>query len=381
MFRSLFSPGSTNDFSYRWFFPVALAGLVHGMVRMILPLSPASIYWHREAVIGLFLLPAAFGFLFTAGPRFFAASSATNGELAVALVTMAALWITALMDAPEAYVVLKLLLVVQLLVFVSRRFFSRRSGIPVFSPFLFLALGSGVLGVAAQWISLHDSRLVWTELARSLYFHGMFSILFYGVGTKFFPVVTGTVRNRHMSRYERLVVSSHLLWLGMAVLLLATFVAEGLGWIRPAMIVRAVVVFFLAKEGWLLLQRSPRRGVSTFFLKLALWTIVIGHIVFPFFPEQRVHLYHAIFAGGFLPGAIIVMGRVALAHDRLDLDAEIRSKLGATGLALFVLAAWTRVSAHLTRSYTLHLVSAAAVVIAGVLLVLLVYARLRRTRR
>lgn len=378
--RPVFLSVQANEHSYRLFFPIALLGLIHGMVRMVLPLSPENIYWHREVVIGLFLLPAAFGFLFTAGPRFFASRSATNLEAACGAFTVVLMWMAALVGWAGVFVFLKGLLISQLLVFVGVRFFTRKSGIPVFTPFLFVGLLSGLAGVAAQGISLYDSLPLWLELSRSLYFHGMFSILFFGVGTKFFPVVTGTVRNRNLSKHERFVISSHGLWTTMALLLFTTFLVEGMGWVRPAMLVRAAVVLFVAREGWLLFHRAPRRGVSTFFLKLALWSIVLAQFVFPFFPEQRVHLYHAIFAGGFLPGVIIVMGRVSLAHDGLDLNAELRSKLGAAGLGLFALAAWTRVSAHLTRSYTMHLISAAAVVMIGVLLVSVLYLRLRRSR-
>ncbi len=367
---------------YRLFFPIGIIGLLYGLTRMILPFSGEGVYWHREAMIGLFLLPVAVGFMFTAGPKFFASFLPHTVELVLAALLFTAMFIFSLLDLRLFYHMTKLAVLAVLLTFLTVRFIRRRSGNPVFSSFLFLGPLSGLLGSVAALLSFNSSQPIFYEWQRSLYFHGMFWILFFGVGVKFFPMITLTTRGlRDLTSYEKFVSSSHALWTTIGIVLLASFVAEGAGYVRSAMWVRALALLFMAKEGWLLFYKSPRKGVFTFFLKTGLWTILLAHFIFPFFPEQRVHLYHLVFTAGFMMGTLLVMGRVSLAHERLPLDVEMRSRIAGTAFFLIYLAAWTRATAHLIPSYVFHLRYAAAIAALAVIMLVGLYFWLYRRQR
>jgi uncharacterized protein involved in response to NO len=354
---------------YRMFFPVGIVGLLYALTRMILPFSGEGVYWHREAMIGLFLMPVAVGFLFTAGPKFFASFLPHAVELVGGFALFLSMFVFSLLDLRLPFHIAKITLLLLLLNFLAIRFIKRRSGNPVFSSFVFLGPLAGLLGSIAALISLFSSQSIFYEWSRSLYFHGMFWILFFGVGVKFFPMITLTTRGlRDLTPYEKFVSSSHALWTAIAVILLGSFIIEGAGFVKTAMWVRALALFFMAKEGWLLFIKSPRKGVFTFFLKAGLWTTLLAHFVFPFFPEQRVHLYHLVFTGGFMMGTLLVMGRVSLAHERLPLDTEVKSKVAAAAFFLIYMATWVRATAHLVPTYLPHLQYAAAMAALGVVL-------------
>lgn len=346
LLQAMFPTGGENQNPYRIFFPIGIFGILYGMTRMLLPFSPDNVYWHREAMIGLFLVPISVGFLFTAGPRFFASYPAKNMEVGFMFSSFLFVIVMSLFNLRLLYSVGMVVLLFQLVLFVSRRYFSRRSGNPIFASFIFLGPTSGFLGNVAGLISFFTPDPVWGELHKSLYLHGMFWILFFGVGVKFFPMLTLSTRSltKEPSKYVQIVSKSHQLWGVVGLLLLVSFVVEGLGFVQPAMWARAFIVLFMAREGWMLFHHSPRKGVFTFFLKLALWTVVVSHFVFPFFPELRAHLYHAVFTGGFLMGTLIVMGRVSLSHERLSLEVEVRSTPARIGFTLIYIAMLIRIT-------------------------------------
>jgi hypothetical protein len=364
---------------YRLFFPIGIVGLLYALFRMILPFSGEGVYWHREAMIGLFLLPVAVGFLFTAGPKFFASFLPHEGELLGAGVLFISMFLFSLLDLRPAFHVAKTALLLLLISFLTLRFIKRRSENPIFSSFVFLGPLTGLAGSISALVSHYSSNPVFYEMSRSLYYHGMFWILFFGVGVRFFPMITFTTGGlRELTPYEKFVSSSQALWLTISVILAVTFLLEGAGYVKTSMWIRAFILLFMAKEGWLLFLKSPRRGVFTFFLKAGLWTTLLAHFVFPLFSDQRMHLYHFVFVAGLMMGTLLVMGRVSLAHERLPPDTEVKSRVAATAFALIYGAAWVRATAHILPSYLSHLRYASGMAMIGVILLAGLYIYLYR---
>lgn len=134
---------------YRIFFPFGIVGLLYALTRMILPFSGEGLYWHREATIGLFLLPVTVGFLFTAAPRFFASFLPHALELAGGSVLFLSMFVFSLLDLRLPFHIAKITLLLLLLNFLAIRFIKRRSGNPVFSSFLFFGpLACSVVSLA-----------------------------------------------------------------------------------------------------------------------------------------------------------------------------------------------------------------------------------------
>lgn len=163
-------------------------------------------------------------------------------------------------------------------------------------------------------------------------------------------------------------------WYGFSFAFLFTFLLEALQYIFIALWIRAFLVLFLSHEAWYLYFPAPRKGVYTFFIKLFLYSIVIGHFIFPFFPEYKMHLYHVIFVGGYLGLVLIVVGRVLISHEKLDLNLEVKSKFLAIIFSLIYIAMWARITAFLiVNSYENHLKYASLTGIIAVVLYLIFF--------
>lgn len=344
---------------------------------MVVPLNAYALIWHREWMIGLFLLPIMIGFLFTAGPRFYASFPVTWIELLLALLSLMGMIATAALGHELGFVISKLFAILVLLTFLLVRIAKRTSGFPIFSPFILGSFALGILGSVAHLLlalQVHASIQIdfiapdqLVQLRSSCYYIGMFQVLIYGAGTRFFPMMTIVARPGG-TPYGKLIGSSKLLWFGVALIFSLTFIAEGLGFISSALWTRAVVVTFIGVEGWLVFRKFEAKGVYPVFVRIVLITAIVAQILYPFFPGQRVHLYHATFVGIFGMGVLMVVGHVIIAHEKLDLSMRNSSRIFAIAMSLLYLGLLTRATAQITKSYAFHLQMAAICALLGVLL-------------
>ncbi|MCE9598831.1 MAG: NnrS family protein [Spirochaetia bacterium] len=361
---------------YRLFFPIAFFGIVTGLSLMVVPLNAYGMQWHREWMIGLFLLPIMIGFLFTAGPKFYASFPVTWLELVLALLCFLGMAISATLGNELSFALLKLFAISVLLCFLMVRILKRSSGFPIFSPFILGSILLGVIGSMAHVLLaiqiqypafdlVSVDRLI--SLRSACYFTGMFQVLIYGAGMRFFPMMTIVARPGDTA-YGKLIGSSKLLWFSVAVLFVLTFILEGSGFAQPALWLRAFIVAFIGIEGWLVFRKFQASGVYPFFVRLVLITAIVAQVIYPLFPGQRVHLYHATFVGIFGMGVLMVAGHVIIAHEKLNLSMRNTSRAFAIALGLLFLALLTRTTAQLTKSYPFHLQMAAICALIGVLL-------------
>lgn len=359
---------------YRFFFPFAFLGLLLGLGVIFLPLNQNTIFWHREILITLFLLPIATGFLYTAVPRFFNSYYAKNREVFFTLFLLILLFIFVITQKNNYYIFIKFFYILQINIFVIERFWNKKSGSPLFTPFIFISLFSGLFGTIFQILYFFYSVPIFYLLFFNLYYYATFMILLFGVGIKFFPMLTLTIPFSDERKYQILskkLYSSVKFWYLFSFIFLFTFVLEAFQFIKIALWIRAFLILFLAYEGWYLFFPAQRKGIFTFFIKLFLYTIVIGHFIFPFFLELKPHLYHIIFVGGYLGLVLLVVGRVLISHERLDLNLEVRSKTLGFIFGLIYLALWTRVTVFLIpKSYENHLKYASLTALIGILIYL-----------
>lgn len=364
---------NTLENPYRFFFPFSFLGLFYGLTLVILPLSSDIIFWHKEVLITLYLLPVATGFLYTATPRFFNSYFAKEHEIFLTIIWIILLFIFALFQNIKFFILTKFVYILQIFIFVMLRFFYKKSGNPLFSPFIFVSLMSGLFGVLLQILYVFFNLTIFYRYYYVLYYYAMFWILLFGIGTKFFPMLTLTVPLSETRKYQILpknLYNSHIFWTLYSLLFLFTFILEATDYIKTGLWIRAFLVLFLSHEAWYLYFSSQRKGIYTFFIKLYLYSIVIGHFLFPVFLQYKQHLYHTIFVGGYLGLVLIVMGRVIISHEKLDLNLEVKSRYLAIIFTLIYLALWTRITAQFVGTYQNHLVYASLTAIIALIMFL-----------
>jgi hypothetical protein len=400
---------------YRYFFPLAAMGLVFGVgLWSASPAGPmARAYlWHAEAMIALFLLPVGAGFLLYTLPRFFATARATPLEAwTLFLLQFSMLGIAifgAVAPIAQAYPVfaiyslVKFASVAWLALFAARRYPGRDKFKPIFQSFftggLALAL-SGSLAQTVAHLAAHaiaatgDARLAqsfaenfapWRlfliEYHRAAFQYGFFWMLFTGMGIRLFPMLTLSTRPADAPEWQKRFAYNRKPWILVSTLLAATFVLQALlaretdgaaSSLQRIMLtanfgLRAALSVFVAWQGWLLFQRSARRGIVPFFLKLALLTTLVGHGLVAVFPGEAKHWSHLVFGAGFGMGTMLVMTRIVLAHEQADLHREIVSRAFLFAFGAIYLSVWTRATAHLLAGYLPHLSYAALLWLSGV---------------
>jgi hypothetical protein len=367
---------NTLENPYRFFFPISIIGLISGLILVLYPINYNIIFWHREILITLYLMPVATGFLYTATPRFFNSFFAKGYEIFLTILWILLLFVFYFLGNLKLYVIVKFIYLLQVFSFVLLRFLKRKSGNPLFAPFIFISLIAGLMGGLAQVFAVFFNRSEFFLYYHVLYLYAMFWILLFGVGTKFFPMLTLTTPlsdNRKYQILSKKVYNSHLFWYIFSILFLVTFIFEATRYQILFLWIRAILVLFLSYEAWYLYFPAQRKGIYTFFIKLFLYTIVIGHFLFPLFSEHKQHLYHILFVGGYLGLVLIVVGRVLISHEKLDLTLEVKSKILATIFTLIYIALWTRATAYLVKTYENHLKYASLTALIAIILYIIFF--------
>ena len=356
---------------YRLFFSFSLAGVISGLSLFIFSYSGVSIFWHRELMITLFLMPAATGFLFTASPRFLVTAPAKDHEIWIAAFLYTSLFVCFFFQLDLWFIGLKWILIGWVALFFGRRWWPRKTKNPYWPPFILASFLAGFIGVSIQLIERFisvDASL--SLLGHSLYFDAMFWILLFGIGIKFFPMLTGAAAPVYHAKRRSLLTKdqyeSNTLWFSVAFLGLMSFVLPAIGlWMR------ALLILFMAYEGWGIFEKPLRKGFITTFLKIFLFTIVAAHFIFPFYSGFLVHVYHVVFVAGFLSITMMVESRVLLSHEQKDIVVEQKSPWILTAFILFYISMITRVTAvFISGSYVHHLQYASLAAVAGVILIL-----------
>jgi hypothetical protein len=201
-------------------------------------------------------------------------------------------------------------------------------------------------------------------LARLLIEQGVFLCLVVGVGSLVLPLMAGEPPPADLgtspAELRKLVGYAAA---GTAILL--SLVAEQIGWLRAAPMVRGVVVAValgLGGGAW----RPPRKpGLHRRLVWLAVWMVPAGLILSGLLPAYRVPALHVLFIGGFALMAFGVATHVALSHlGREDLARGRPPAVIALAVGM-LLALAARLAADASETYFAHLGWAAACWIAG----------------
>lgn len=356
---------------FRLFFPVGVllgwVGVGHWLLYGAGLTSSYSCFRHGLLQTQAFLMAFALGFLWTALPRRLAAPQARTGEVALAL---GALLVTAGALAADAFVLAEvgyLTLFASLLAFAGRRLAGGSAGRRPPAAFVLLPLAAllGVSGAVLVLVRLLLEARPWTiALGALLIEQGVFLCLVMGIGALILPLIGGTPPPADLGsspRETRRAVGFLLLGATVA----ASLVAEPLGWIRSAPIVRGIAVAVALAWGGSALRPPAKPGFHRKLVWLAAWLAPTGLVASGLFPEHRVPALHVLFIGGFSLLAFGVATHVCVSHLDLADAASGRPRAVVALAAGILLALAARVAADTSHTYFEHLASAALCWIVG----------------
>lgn len=315
--------GDLHREPFRVFFPCAtLAGLIGVALWPVLLLGWLENYpgpSHARLMVQGFFAGFIFGFMGTAIPRLIGAAPFSARET-VSLLALFLGNVTAntvgMNTLADVLFVVELAYLFRLL---KHRCHAGKSEPPPPSFVLVgLAFASALVGTGLQLAGRH-----WVLnppldlLARLLSYHALVLLAVLGAGGFLLPRFLGLGTRRNVSECATKTPE----WICAArfakitgALLLATYVAEALGWSRASGTARSmIIVGYLFREMPLERWRWDWRGVH-WQLSLGLLCLPLGVFAAGWFPSMRIPLMHVELVGGFALVTFSVATRVVFGH-------------------------------------------------------------------
>ncbi|MFQ5744339.1 MAG: NnrS family protein [Acidobacteriota bacterium] len=305
---------------YRLLFPAGIvlswAGISHWLLHATGVLLDYRPIFHAITQIQGFMTCFGVGFLFTMIPRRTGSAPPAGWQVGVALVapvvTVVAAWSRHWLLSQVAW----LMLAATLVGFAVQRFVSGSSRRRPPNNFVWIPLAL-LMGIAGSVMIGADGWLVydpwWHGFGRGLLLQGMFIGLVLGVGGLALPLMTrgAAPADAEATPRELLERAAHL---AGGVLLLASFWIETQGSLRPAMLLRGVVILVVLLASAQLWRRPTRQGWNGRLVWGAAWLLPLGYLVASAFPAHYKASLHISFIGGFALLALAVSTQVTLGH-------------------------------------------------------------------
>ncbi len=360
--------------AYRSMFALGAVHALSGALVWILweaHIIPNPIQIHPLMMSCGFLLSFAFGFLWTAVPRFTHSRMPKHAELlpliVLSLLALSCEWMLSEGWTLSCYVAM----MAWTLRFLIRRFLERGQNPPDSFVFVGIALVVGMISLTLWTISTMVSLpLTLTLFARSFSLKGIMLFLVLGVGFRLIPAILGINTPISMERIRNVASPNTAIrtrfargeHLALAALLLAAFVAESL------LLVRLSAATFAVAFSWSLIRgfHAYRVPLVANRFAMSVWTSVVCIVATPYlilaFPEQAVHLWHMLFIGGLGLMTIMISIRVSASHSGIVTPYQEEKRAYVVWMsANIVLAALTRMSvAWWPQTRNSHYVYAAA---------------------
>lgn len=352
---------------YRIFFPAGtLLGLWGALVWILYYFKVINYpgLLHPEIMMGGFLLSFVVGFLCTAIPRFTESFLPTKWEIVSASALIFLLLVMQTTSNLFYFHLNSLILFVYLIVFAIRRFLSRKVNPP--TPFIFVGLGIiiGLIGslllFLSHFLSITDDLLY---LGKVFITQGYILSFVLGVGSRLIPSLLG--HSPPPNQIQKSLSRNAYFSLGISFLL--SYLIEAFASRFIGMILRDLIIIFIAIIPWKIFLLPKRKAVHAFGLWISCWFLMAGHVGASLFFNYKIHFLHLFYIGGLGLMTLIIATRVTLSHGGHDVRLEIKSKILYGLIFLLVLAALTRFSAgFLPAEYQSHLLYAACLWIIGI---------------
>lgn len=350
---------------YRVFFPIAVMGLICGSLIWLTSTNTLSVIpWHRDIMIGLFLLPLFSGFLMTAIPPFMAAKSASSSEIAVLLFlfTLNFLWL--LLNQHLYFQLTEVVIYFVLFVFLFLRLLFKKGFTTYFFPLIILALAAGITG--RFWLIISQTAGLSDLMGRKLVYHIFPWLIFISLSIKLFPMFGG--RKTYSGKIGKWIYNRRM-WFTVGVLFSAAEISELYISLRTAFLLRLVVIIYIAVFGWQMLRPVKHSNNFNRLLNLTPWLAISGHVALVIVPNELTHYSHVFFLSVFTASGILIGLRVFLNHEGLNADHYVFSWRIYIPLFLIYFAMLIRVTAQYIKSYLIHLEIAAITIVCAIIIV------------
>ncbi len=346
---------------FRLFFPLGVllgwVGVGHWLLYGLGATSSYSCYRHGLLQTQTFLMAFALGFLWTALPRRLSAPAPSALEMTLATAALGATAVSLELDAWLAAELGYLAQFALLLQFGVRRFLGGtvRRRPPAAFVLLVLGVAQGAAGAGLIAARLAFETAPWTSgLGTLLVEQGVFLSFVMGVGGLILPLMAGAAPPPDLGSSPRETWKA-LGFLALGLVVLGSLVAEQMGALRVAPLVRGAAVAIGLGWGGGAWRPPGKTGLHRRLVWIAAWLAPAGLVASGLFPDYRVPALHVLFIGGFSLMAFGVATHVSLTH-----LGKMKAALGrppavvALAVGIFV-ALLARVAADWSDTYFTHL--------------------------
>lgn len=318
---------------YRLFFPVGIwMGVVGISPWLLYVLGLTDTYsgmFHSSMQMLVYMNCFVIGFLMTFIPRFTGTFYASRAEVFSFLFLFFGMALFLRIEHWEAAQILYLVWLFLLVTFLIRRIRGRQrtGGNPplelVWIPIAILhAFVGTMVYLLAEWQVVPNWML---KTGRSMMEQGFLLSVVLGIGGFLIPRILGISKTESLSgggcescasatKKMSATLKSILFHLGCGLALFASFWVEGLGFIRWAYLIKAVVAILQFSSARILFGLPAEIG---FYAKIAWFScrmVVSGFIMAAVFPKYSIEMLHITFIGGFSLMTFAIATMVVLSH-------------------------------------------------------------------
>ena len=310
---------------YRLLFPLGAAfgclGVTHWLLYAM-GMAGASPQYHASIQLGSYLYCFIAGFLWTALPRMSGTEKASSFELLMLLGLLAAQTVLLTLGKNTIAQICFAGLLILLISFAARRMAARRTPAQGPTEFIWIpiGIGFGLIGSGLWVVGALVAMPTWLVAdGRVMAQQGFTLSLVVGVAGFMAPRLTGHAKPLvqtglaadSVEKARRKRIAEHLLAAGLLGL---SFIIEGIGAIRTAYALRAIIV--TAELGWRARWWEPPvvKDSYVWLLWLSLWFVIVGLWAVACWPTHRVAMLHLVLIGGFSLMIFTVGTMVVLSH-------------------------------------------------------------------
>ncbi len=343
-------------------------------------LISSPILVHPYMMSGGFLLSFAFGFLWTAVPRFTQSRMPSLAELIPLVLSGIATLVAELCMRADWLLFFLLSSSLISLRFLASRYLERKQDPPESFLFVGVALIVGTASLAVLWISNFVSiEPTLFSFARSFFLKGFMLFLVLGVGFRLIPAILGVNAPQKMEVMSVDGVLAELrkkqrgtLWQNRALIVavLLAFALESLSYIRLSAALLAAAMLWSGLRGFHFYRVPSWSNPFALIVWLSVLSVLLTPLLIVLFPERAVHLWHLYFIGGLGLMTIMVSLRVSVSHSGVAVAHVEEKKPYIKWIgALLVLSALTRLSvAWWPETLSSHYLYAASVWVIALLI-------------
>ena len=365
---------------YRLLFPLGIAGAVIG-IGIWIPyflwpqVFPYPGQGHAVIQIQGFLLCFIFGFLTTMLPKILGVAPLDPFSYLAFPILLVGIMIASLVNAPTLAQTFHLLLLVNFLVFIIRRFPKRKTNPPPNFLFIGVAMLADVVGTLVKIGSLSGYLSGESLRVGSLLQYQAFPLLLIlGVGGFLIPklLANGPIDPKTLRSSNGASMTMPVIFCS---LFLASFAIEILGLMKGYGNISLQIAYALRASVWIWFLMTEIRihkvsGKLPPYLRAArisLCVMAVGMIMPVFRPNYLLAWEHVIFLSGFLRLTLSIASRVLAAHaGQLDILTMHGKKVRFYGM-LIVFAMMTRIATEIwPKGHWMHLAIASGFALSAI---------------